>query len=331
MSIVVASLLGFVGVLLILVGSLRIKHSNRSLFELERRAKTGNESAVRDLEREQMLIDLYSLRRVTGAVLLVSFVWLSFVGLTQVWAIVASFAMAILYGAVARLSVFQSASDRLCKRFEPAFLRFIKKWPMVFSLIRGVKPETSATELGSRHEFIHLVEQSNDILSPDEKKLIENALRFDDKKIRDVMVPRDHIQSIAKRELLGPLALDELHKTGHTRFPVTDGGLDHIIGVLHIQDLLIVDARQRSSTAEKAMEPGVFYIRSDWSLSHALTAMIESHRHLFVVVDETQKTAGLVSLQDVMEALLGRKVVGKFDQHDNLRAVASYSPKDVEA
>jgi magnesium and cobalt transporter len=141
------------------------------------------------------------------------------------------------------------------------------------------------------------------------------------------MTPRGVIDTIGKKELLGPLVLDDLHKTGHSRFPVTDGDIDHIVGVLHIQDLLVLDARQRSATAEKAMEPRVFYIREDQTLDHALTAFLRTRHHLFVVVNEFRETVGIVSLEDVIETLLGRKIVDEFDAHEDLRAVAARNPR----
>jgi CBS domain containing-hemolysin-like protein len=141
------------------------------------------------------------------------------------------------------------------------------------------------------------------------------------------MTPRGVIDSISKKELLGPLVLDDLHKTGHSRFPVIDGDIDHVVGMLHIQDLLILDAKQRSNTVEKVMEPRVFYVREDQTLEHALTAFLRTRHHLFVVVNEFRETVGVLSLEDVIEVLLGRKIVDEFDAHDDLRAVAARNPR----
>jgi magnesium and cobalt transporter len=121
--------------------------------------------------------------------------------------------------------------------------------------------------------------------------------------------------------------LDELHKTGHSRFPVIDTDIDHIVGVLHIKDLLRVGAKD-SETAEQAMEKRVFYINQEQTLDHALAAFIKTRHHLFVVVNGYRETAGVLTLEDVMEALLGREIVDEFDLHDDLRAVAARSAKD---
>jgi len=120
--------------------------------------------------------------------------------------------------------------------------------------------------------------------------------------------------------------LDDLHKTGHSRLPVIKGDIDHVIGILHLNNLLSLDIK-RSTTAEKAMEKKVFYIRQDQTLQHALAAFLRTKHHLFVVVNEFRETVGLLALEDVLEALLGRKIVDEFDEHDNLRQVALRNPR----
>jgi CBS domain containing-hemolysin-like protein len=171
-----------------------------------------------------------------------------------------------------------------------------------------------------------VIERSEGLLSPDEKKLFAHGLDFPARQVHEIMTPRGVIDSLSKKELLGPLVLDDLHKTGHSRFPVTDGDIDHVVGMLYIQNLLTLDAK-RSTTAEKAMEPRVFYIREDQTLQHALAAFLRTHHHLFIVVNEFRETVGLLSLEDVVEALIGRKIIDEFDMHDDLRVVAERNPR----
>jgi len=179
--------------------------------------------------------------------------------------------------------------------------------------------------IDSRQELQHLVAESDGVLTPEEKKLIVNSLSFNDQLVRNVMTPRDSITSIKKSEFLGPLALDDLHKAGYTRLPVISSDIDHIIGILHLEGLLALDIK-RSSTAEKAMEPKVFYIHQDQTLHHALTEFLSTRHYLLIVIDEARQTVGLLTLTDVIEALIGRKIVDEFDNHDNLRLVAQRNP-----
>jgi CBS domain containing-hemolysin-like protein len=75
------------------------------------------------------------------------------------------------------------------------------------------------------------------------------------------------------------------------------------------------------------MDPKVYYIHEDQTLEHALAAFLKTHHHLFVVVNEYRETVGILCLEDVIEALLGRKIVDEFDAHDDLRAVAAHNPR----
>jgi CBS domain containing-hemolysin-like protein len=75
------------------------------------------------------------------------------------------------------------------------------------------------------------------------------------------------------------------------------------------------------------MQPRVFYIRENHSLEHALHGFLRTRHHLFIVVNEYRETVGLLSLEDVIEALLGRSIVDEFDEYDNLRKVAEGNPK----
>ena len=142
------------------------------------------------------------------------------------------------------------------------------------------------------------------------------------------MTPRSVVETIKKSEILGPLVLDDLHKTGHSRFPVIEGDIDHVVGVLYLRDLLTLDTnRKHTALAESAMSKNVFYIHQEQSLGHALAAFLKTHHHLFIVVNEFRETVGILTLEDTIETLLGKKIVDEFDAHDDLRTVAGRNPR----
>lgn len=309
--------------LLVLVAGIVPEHNRTSDFELERRKGRGDVDALAIARRETLLIDVLSLQRVLVALLLVLFVLLSVVTFGWVLGVVVAVIVALEYGVVARLSFFRKKANNLYVSRERALLESIDRFASIFRLVRSVSPRVASTDrLNSREELQHFVNQAGDLLSSDEKKRILHGLQFDTKLVSDSMTPKSMIDSIDKKELLGPLTLDSLHKTGHSRFPVLDTDIDHIVGMLHVQDLLTLD-KKRSVTAEKAMEARVYYVREDQTLNHALTAFLRTHHHLFIVVNEFRETVGLLSLEDVIEALLGRKIIDEFDMHDDLRIVAT--------
>lgn len=314
-------------VLLLGVAGIRPPHDTLSLFELERRS-AHDKKAVAALRREGLLPDILSLQRVIVALLLVVTVLLCVSTFGWLFGVLFALIIALEYGALARIPVLQRSSQNLYKRIEPSLLDFTQKVPWLFELLRStpnwLPPHFHTVD--SREELQYVIAESGNILTSDEKKLLVNGLSFGDKQVSEVMTPRSVIDSIKKSEFLGPLTLDDLHKTGHNRLPVINGDIDHVVGILHLQNLLTLDVK-RSVTAEKAMDPRVLYIREDQTLHHALAAFLRTHHHLFIVVNEFRETVGLVTLEDIMEALLGRKIVDEFDAHDDLRAVALRNPR----
>lgn len=313
--------------LLLLMAGVRPIRSSMSQFELVRRQNAGDKAAVAIARREVLLNDVISLQRALVALFLVIAVALAVVAFGWLIGIMIAVIIALEYGAVAKLRPIQTRAQKLYERYETHILNFVERFPFVARLLRGASVESSSnSQLDSREELEHLVTESGAILDTDERKLILHSLKFNNRTVSEVMIPKSMIEGIDKKELLGPLVLDDLHKTGHSRFPVIDKDIDHVVGMLHIQDLLTISAK-RSETVEKVMMPRVFYIREDQTLQHALSAFLRTHHHLFVVVNEFRETVGLISLEDVIEALLGRKIIDEFDAHDDLRAVALRNPR----
>lgn len=317
------------GGLLLFVAAMRPQRTTMSGFELERRAKTGDKTAEALIRREALLVDILSLQRILAALLLVITTLLSVALFGWFLGIVVAVVIALEYGAIARLGFVEQQAQKLYIRLEPKLLEIIQRYPIIFRFIRNVKTDGGVNyRLESREQLLHLISQSGDaILSRDEKSLIRHGLQFDDIEVSSIMTPVSVIDSVSKDEMLGPLVLDDLHKTGHSRFPVIDQDLNHVVGILHIRDLLVLDPTKRTTTVEKSMEPRVFYIREDQMLGHALPAFLRTHHHLFVVVNEFRETVGLLSLEDVIEALIGRKIVDEFDAHEDLRRVAARNPR----
>ena len=315
-------------ILLIAIASIQPALSRLSLFEMERRLAIGDSSVEKALERERLRGDVVSLQRVLIALLLVVFVLPSSAAFGQLSGILIALIVALGYGAVARFKFVKKIPQKFYDKFETKIFKFIKKVPFLFQILRSIPVNNSSNnkwQIGSRAELQHLVDESDEIITSDEKKLIVNGLSFNDKLVKEIMTPRSMIDFIKDSEFLGPLTLDELH-SGHSRLPVIKGDIDHIIGVLNLRSLLALDVK-RSTTAEKAMEPKVFYIHQDQSLRHALAAFIKTRHQLFIVVNEFRETVGLLSLEDVIEALIGQKIVDEFDSHDDLRTVALRNPR----
>jgi CBS domain containing-hemolysin-like protein len=236
---------------------------------------------------------------------------------------VSALVAALLYPAIARIGGVQRNTKKLYAKHESKFLDFAARFERFLHVFR--EPTSRVHEpprtLTSREDLADIIEASKEVIGENERKLLASALAFPDKTVSEVMTPRSVIDFIKHSEFLGPLVLDELHALGHSRLPVIAEDIDHVVGVLHLRDLLSLDVR-RSVTAEKAMEKKVFYIREDDTLEHALSAFIKTRHHLFIVINKNRETVGLLSLEDVMETLIGRRIVDEDDVHEDLRAVA---------
>ena len=302
--------------------------SSHSRFELQRRVHAGDSEAELLLKRHMLLRDIFSLQRVISAILLVV---LSVIGVELFhWAVgfFISILIALEAGALARVSLWQKYSQKLYEKYEAKILAVIEKYPAIFKTIRSVAPiPNDHYDIESKDELLSMVKQSGDVLTKDEKRLIVNGLSFNEISIDTVMTLRSMIESVKADELLGPLVLDDLHKKGYSRFPVVKDDIDHVVGILYVQDLLMIDPKSKSRRADAVMDKNVYYIRNDRSLKYALAAFLKVQRHLFVVVNEFRETVGLLSLEDVIEALLGRKIVDEFDVYEDLRKAAGTNPQ----
>ena len=315
--------------LLILVGAVRIARSGESQFELQRRANDKDKTAQAALARDMALVDLLSLQRAIMALLVVGMTVLAIAAYGWLIGGCVAVGVVLVYGVVARQTIVHRVAQARYTALEPRLIGWTTTVPLVWWLLRSVTVDgTSDPALTSKEQLLHLIDQSHGVMTQRQKTLLRHGLEFADKKVTDVMTPRSAIDSIAATELLGPLVLDDLHKTGHSRFPVVEVDIDHVVGMLYVRDLLVLDGGKRTMTAEKAMNPHVVYIKESQSLSQALTAFLSSHHHVLIVVNEYRETVGLISLQDVIEALIGHKIVDEFDTHDDLRAVAARHPQE---
>ena len=313
-------------VVLVVLASIVPRRSHLSRFELHRRKDTGNTTAAEELNRELVLDDVLSLQKALAALLLVVTVLCAVAAFGWLFGTIAAVLVALGYGRLAQIEVIRTVADKLYRPYDDAVVSFVKKRPAIGKIIRNISLDINDPILSSREELLHLVESSGHILTGDEKKLIINGLHFASKTVESIMTPRGVVATIAANEVLGPLVLNDLHKTGYSRFPVIDGDIDHVIGMLHARELLTL-GNKASQTVREAMEKRVYYIREDQTLDHALAAFLKTRHHLFVVVNGYRETAGIVTLEDVIEALLGRKIVDEFDLHDDLRAVAAHEAK----
>jgi putative hemolysin len=136
-----------------------------------------------------------------------------------------------------------------------------------------------------------------------EHELIEGVFEFTDTAVREIMVPRVHMQAL---ELSTP-PQDVLHKMGdigHSRVPVYSGDLDHVVGVLYFKDLLRALSEERPWTLHSLLHPPLF-VPETVQISQLLRMLQQRRLNMAMVVDEHGGVAGMVTIEDLLEQLVG--------------------------
>lgn len=306
------------------VHAIRLQSASLSPFELKRRAESGDGDAQKLGQREDLLPRLQTLRRIIEAICLVLAIALTIVIFGWVFGTIIASILSLLVGTIARLRPMVSLAKRFYDPREQPLLDVVSGWQWL-DWLRGVTQEGRDTAATSKAELSYIIERSASVLTRDELLRVQAGLSLDTHAVEDIMTPVSVVEVADVHDSLGPLVLDDLHKTGHSRFPVIDGDVHHIVGILYLHD--IINLKSAKPTVREAMDPRVHYIHEHQSLEHALHGFLKTHRHLFVVVNDYRETVGVLTLEDVLETLLGKKIIDEFDKYDDLRAVAESNPR----
>jgi CBS domain containing-hemolysin-like protein len=177
----------------------------------------------------------------------------------------------------------------------------------------------------AKQELIEIIEESNlnTHLDPHDKKLIESVMEFKDRIAREVMVPRVDIFSLP-HDMTIEEAATLLYKEGYSRTPVYKDTLDNIIGVLMYKDVL-AKYMEHAQKGDKAvletpistLVKNVLYTPETKKISHLLQEFRKQQVHLAIIVDEYGGTEGIVTIEDILEEIVG-DIADEYDQEEAL-------------
>ncbi len=157
----------------------------------------------------------------------------------------------------------------------------------------------------SVEELSLLVEDTEEagILDPEHAELVQNVFRLTNKHIQDVMVPKDKMAAL---ELSWPpeKIMECVRAGAHTRMPVYDGSLDNIVGIVNTKDLFYLFSLRGVVVLEDALYPPLF-LKPDEEVAHALQLFRKARRPMALVRDEGGKILGVVTLEDILEEIIG--------------------------
>lgn len=190
------------------------------------------------------------------------------------------------------------------------FCKFLSKLftPLYYLTCRIIPKPVKTPAPDIEKEESHLKEwveaiPENTILEQDERKMIRSIVHFSNTMIREIMIPRVEIDAL---ELETPLdeAARLIQESGHSRLPVYNDEIDRIVGVLYAKDLLQAYVEKRNVTLNDLMRQALFVPESKMA-GDLLNEMKASGIHMAVVVDEYGGTSGIVSMEDIVEEIVG--------------------------
>lgn len=308
MFLVVIDILIFI--LLLAVAGICPSRSRMSLYEIERRAKLDDKVAIRNLKIEKAVEDILSLKSILVSFLLILIALINLVTFGWFLGLFISFFVAVSYNAISRSGLIALLSKKIYKMIEDHLIEFVIKDHFIIKLLRGVSDHKVSTEfhINSREEFLHLLDKSENIITRDHRKLIVNGLMFDNTTVKEVMVERLMVRMIEKDELLGPLVLNDLHKSGHSKLPVVRSNFDEVVGVLYLDHVFEITS-DKTKTAEDVMDQKIIYVEQDQSLDEALKLMLKSGMNILIVTDGDQNNVGIVTMTDLMNYLFDKDLL----------------------
>ncbi|AET67105.1 CBS domain-containing protein [Desulfosporosinus orientis DSM 765] len=187
-------------------------------------------------------------------------------------------------------------------------------YPIIWSLnslanlvlrIWRIEPANEADLSHSEEELRMIVDasQRHGYLDKLEGTLLDNVFEFSDRNASEVMVPRQDMVCIFIQDTFEEI-LEVIKEFGHTRYLLCDDDKDHVLGLVHMRDIL----RLQEETGEKdisQIKRDVLAVPEGMPISHLVQKMRSQHTHMAVVVDEFGGTAGLVTIEDMLEELVG--------------------------
>lgn len=189
------------------------------------------------------------------------------------------------------------------------FTFVFKQWQNMLSKIFKSSEESGITE----QELLTIVDEAEQGggIDKDESELIRSAIEFNELEVRDIFTPRIDIEAIPE-DISKEEAARVFSESGYSRLPVYEGTIDNITGILYHKDFFNIAFRSKTNISE-IVKPAIFVPKSK-KISDLRKELQKQQLHIAVVMDEFGCTVGLVTLEDILEELVGEI----WDEHDEI-------------
>ena len=169
----------------------------------------------------------------------------------------------------------------------------------------------SAKKQTVSEEEIKDIVADNDELADDEKRMIHDIIDLGDMSVHEIMQPRVDMIMVEDTETVRT-AVERMHGTGYSRLPIFHEDADHIIGIVHYKNLVgpLIDGREDDLAAKYAFEP--LFVPETKDIFPLLKEMQTNRQQMAIVVDEYGGTDGLITVEDIIEEIVG-EIVDEYD------------------
>jgi putative hemolysin len=225
--------------------------------------------------------------------------------------------------AVANAEAISKKVARPIEIISTGLLPLIRFFKMIINIMyyffgkKGIKEKKEITE----EDLITLIEVGKDegVIEEEEKKMIRNIFEFGDTKVKEVMIPRVDIDCIPSDTKLNSI-LKLIKKMGHSRIPVYEETIDNIIGILYAKDLLGVYKKWYTSKEKfdlKQIIRKAYFVPENKKIDDLLDIFQKDRIQIAIAIDEYGGTAGLVTMEDVVEEVVG-EIIDEYDKEIKL-------------
>lgn len=170
-------------------------------------------------------------------------------------------------------------------------------------------------------------QQHDNRIHPDELELVEQALAFTDKQAVDVTRPRQEAPLVDADDTIGPILLNQLHKSGQSSFLVYKDKKENIIGSLSLRDAV---AAKQGGRVFDLVRGDLTFVNEDFTLRQVFTALQKTDQYVAVVINKFEEFVGMITMSDLIKELLGQSDDEAVLHYDNRSEVAAYKPKEPE-
>ena len=183
------------------------------------------------------------------------------------------------------------------------FLNAAANWSV---RLLGIQPQEELTAVHSLEELQVLIRSSREggALEAEEATLLARSITFNDKVAADALIPRVDVVGVSRDATLSDLVESAL-ASGHSRFPVLGEGIDDIVGVVHVKDVHSIERQRWAQVSVADIMRAPLVVPESRDLSSLLIEMRRERVHLTVVIDEFGGTAGIITLEDLLEEIVG--------------------------